>query len=350
MTAPPAPPLISVIVLNWNGAAHLPRCLESLAAQTRHDFETLVLDNASTDGAVDDLEDRYPDVRLVRFASNLGFAPANNRGAALARGRWLAFLNNDAFPESDWLEQLMLAADRHPEAVLFASRIVDAADPTRIQAAGDAIHVSGAAWPLENGAAATTAFSSDREVFSACAAAALVERRAFHQVGGFTEAFVSHLEDVDLGFRLRLCGHRCFYVPGAVAAHVGSASYGRESERTVYQVQRNLIWMYAANMPGHLVWKYLPAHLVANIFFVIYYSLKGLGRAVWRAKWDALRGLAAALARRKIIQAGRSVEPRIVEGRMDHGLLTPYLLGRRGAWLRQGAADSAGRRGTRHAA
>lgn len=351
MTASHASPLISVIVLNWNGAEHLPRCLQALAAQTWRDFETLVADNASTDGSVDGLDAMYPEVRLVRFTRNLGFATANNAAAALARGRWLAFLNNDAFPDPAWLEQLALAVERHPEAAVFASRLVDSTDPTRIQAAGDAIHVSGAAWPLTNGIPAAATGSQDEEVFSACAAAALVERRAFHQIGGFTEAFVSHLEDVDLGFRLRLRGYRCIYAPLAVAAHVGSASYGRESERTVYQVQRNLVWMYAANMPGRLVWKYLLAHLAANIFFTVFYTLKGRGRAVWRAKLDALRGLPAALARRKIIQSQRKVDPQVIEACMDRGLLTPYLLGRHGAQLSYGPAmDSSDAHKSNHAA
>ncbi len=265
-------------------------------AQTFRDFEVLVLDNASTDDSADEVERRWPGFRLVRFEHNLGFAAANNRGAQLARGRWLAFLNNDAFPQPDWLERLVEAAQARPEFAFFASRLVYASDTDRMQAAGDVLNISGFAWSRDNGYPLAAAHLEAQEVFSACAAAAMFQRQAFLDVGGFNADFVSHLEDVDLGFRLRLVGQRCLYVPSAVVAHVVSASYGAESERTVYQVQRNVVWMYAADMPGRLFWKYLPAHLVANLVFLLYYTLHGRGRAAWRAKLDALRGLPAGAA------------------------------------------------------
>jgi len=325
-------PTVSVLVLNWNGAAILPRCLDALAAQTFRDFEVWVLDNASTDGSAEGIETRWPGFRVVHFEHNLGFAAGNNRGAALASGRWLALLNNDAFPAPDWLAVLMQAAQAHPQDTFFASHVIEASAPHNLQAAGDVLHVSGCAWPRRSLPA--TQGAQLEEVFSATAAAALYDRQAFLDLGGFSEDFVSHLEDVDLGFRLRLAGQRCLYVPAAVVAHLGSASYGRESERTVYQVQRNLLWLYLADMPGHLFWKYLPAHLFAHLFFLAYYSLRGRAGAVWRGKRDALRGLSAALRRRKQVQASRRVFPAAIDRCLDHGWFSPYLLGRVGARVR----------------
>lgn len=332
-----AAPVVSVLVLNWNGAAVLPRCLDALAAQTFRNFEVWVLDNASTDGSAEIVETRWPEFHVARFERNLGFAAGNNRGAALARGRWLALLNNDAFPEPGWLAALVQAAEAHPEGAFFASRLVEASDPSCLQAAGDVVHASGCAWPRRSEAQPMGANEHPvlEEVFSATAAAVMYDRQVFLQLGGFAEAFVSHLEDVDLGFRLRLAGQRCLYVPEAVAAHVGSASYGRESERTVYQVQRNLLWLYVADMPGALFWKYLPAHLFAHLFFLIYYSLRSRAGAVWRAKRDALRGLPAALRRRKQVQAARRVSPAAIDRCLDRGWLSPYLLGRAGRRLRR---------------
>ena len=96
----PTPPLVSVIIVSWNSAEHLPRCLECLSQQTFPDFEVIIIDNGSLDGGTDDLEQNYPQLALQveRLASNLGFARANNRGAHMARGTWLALLNTDAFP------------------------------------------------------------------------------------------------------------------------------------------------------------------------------------------------------------------------------------------------------------
>jgi GT2 family glycosyltransferase len=230
---------------------------------------SVVLDNASTDGSVDELELRWPDFRLVRFERNLGFSLANNRGARLARGHWLVFLNNDAFPRPDWLERLLEATLAWPDFSFFASRLVYAGNPNQVQSAGDVCNISGFAWSRGNGFPVAQEYLEFTEVFSPCGAAAMYSRQAFLEVGGFNEDFISHLEDVDLGFRLRLIGQRCLYVPTAVVDHVVSAGYGVESDRTVYQVQRNVIWMYLSDMPGSLFWKYLPAHLLANLVFLV---------------------------------------------------------------------------------
>lgn len=325
-----AQPLVSVIVLNWNGAAFLPRCLDALQAQTFQDFEVLVVDNGSTDQSVSDVEARWPSFRLVRLGQNLGFAIANNRGAELARGHWLAFLNNDAFPHADWLQQLVDAAIARPDFSFFASRLVYAGDPDRMQSAGDVLHVSGFAWSRGNGLPVEEIHLRPMEVFSPCAAAAMYLRQAFLEVGGFNQDFISHLEDVDLGFRLRLAGKRCLYVPSAVVEHLVSASYGVESGRAVYQVQRNVIWMFHADMPGRLFWKYLPAHWIANLVFLVYYSLRGQAGAVWRAKWDGLLGLPSAWRWRSKVQGARKASISEIDQVLDHGWFSPYLLGRRG--------------------
>jgi len=323
-------PAVSIIVLNWNGEHYLQHCLDAIAAQTFDDYEVLVLDNASTDGSAESVPMRWPSFRLVKFDQNLGFAVGNNQGAKIARGRWVAFLNNDAFPEPEWLASLMQAAQTQAEFSFFSSRLVNSDDTNLTQDTGDICHVSGFAWPRDNNCPAQSAHLQSGEVFSPCAAAALYEREVFLEVGGFDEQFVSHYEDVDIGFRLRLRGYRCLYIPEAVVAHVGSASYGRESDRTVYQVQRNVVWSFIANMPGGLFWKYLPAHLFANLVFLIYYSLRGQWKAVWRAKWHAARALPALLQKRNRIQSLLRVQPGEIECVLDHSWFGPFILGKRG--------------------
>ena len=205
---------------------------------------------------------------------------------------------------------------------------MQASQPEIIDGTGDVYHVSGLAWPRERGYLVSWAHLQPGEVFSACAAAALYSRQAFLEASGFDERYSSHHEDVDLGFRLRLMGHRCLYVPTAVVRHIGSASYGFESDLTVYQVQRNLIWTYVKDMPGGLFWRYLPAHLAANLIFMIYYTLRGKAGPVWRSKLAALSGLPEALRSRKIIQSRRSVILDDIDRAMEHGWFTPYRLGK----------------------
>jgi GT2 family glycosyltransferase len=335
-------PEISVVIVNWNGSQILPRCLDSLFHQTFHNIEVIVVDNGSTDGSreiMDPLRNAFLGAgipfELIGLEENMGFAAANNHGAAQARGKWLALLNNDAFPEPDWLKSLLEAANQNPQFTFFASQIVADQDGYPPDSLGDILHISGMAWHRGRNQANKSLSQQSIEVFSPCAAAAMYDRQAFLMVGGFQERFFSHHEDVDLGFRLRLAGQRCLYVPGAIVRHIGSASFGVESYLTIKNGHRNLVWSYVENMPGWLFWKYLPAHLLANLFFLAFYTLRGQARPIWRAKWEAILGLPDAIRRRRWTQRNRTVSPWEISQYLDHGFLSPYLLGRHTAGLRK---------------
>jgi N-acetylglucosaminyl-diphospho-decaprenol L-rhamnosyltransferase len=124
-------PLISVVLVTWNSKTYLPRCLTALSKQTLQDFEIILVDNGSTDDSLDSLKSSRLNLRVIveRLTFNHGFAFANNIGAHLARGKWLALLNADAFPEPNWLEQLARAAEENPQFTFFASRQIQANNP-----------------------------------------------------------------------------------------------------------------------------------------------------------------------------------------------------------------------------
>ena len=163
----------------------------------------------------------------------------------------------------------------------------------------------GRAWRNGHNAPVATWPAAESEVFAPCAAAALYRRAAFEEIGGFDERFFCYFEDVDLGFRLRLRGHRCVYVPDAIVRHVSSALSGYRSDFAVYHGERNAVWTFVKNMPGPLFWFYLPQHLALNLAALGYYPWRGQGRVVWRAKRDAMLGLPAALRERRAVQQRR---------------------------------------------
>ena len=302
---------VVVIIVNFNSGTLLGECLRHVRAQTRRPERIIVVDNASRDGSVDLLESDYPEVEFLRSDRNLGFAAANNLGARRAgEVEWLALLNPDAFPEPDWLERLLEAAQAHPECASFGSRLLDANDPDRLDGTGDVYHVSGLAWRRDHGRPVISGADEEGEIFAPCAAAALYRRDAFLEAGGFDERFFCSMEDVDLGFRLRLRGYRCLYVPAAVVSHVGSGTTGRRSEFATYHGHRNLVWTYAKNMPAPWFWLYLPAHLSLNLLSVVWLWRRGQGRIAWRAKLDALRELPRVWRQRRLIQQQRRIDGR----------------------------------------
>lgn len=299
---------VTVIIVNWNGEQFLERCLTALMNQTVKPHEIILLDNASSDGSVK-IARRFPTVQLMPLNLNTGFARGNNLAikSASAKSDWIALLNPDAFAEPCWLEALLTEAMHNPEFDVFGSRLINAADPTLLDGAGDTYHVSGLVWRMGHGMPVSAATENTREVFSPCAAAALFRRSALREVGEFDEDYFCYVEDVDLGFRLRLAGYRCLYVPQSVAYHVGSGTTGgQHSDFAMYHGHRNLVWTFVKNMPGVLFWTLLPMHLLLNLVSIVYFSMHGQGKVILTAKWDAIKGIPKMWRKRREIQSNRN--------------------------------------------
>ncbi len=317
---------VAVLIVNFNGGDLLKRCLDSLRQQQRSPDHIVVVDNGSTDDSLQRAESLLRGVETIRLPRNVGFARANNIAAQAAR-RFdaLALLNPDAFAEPGWLAALVEAAEREPAVAAFACQMLLASDPVYLDGAGDSYHVSGRAWRNGHRVSSSRWPAADAEVFAPCAAAAMYRREAFEDVHGFDEQYFCYFEDVDLGFRLRLRGHRCLYVHSAVVHHVSSALSGYRSNFAVYHGERNAVWTFFKDMPTPLLWIYLPQHIVLNVAALLYYPWRGQGRVVLRAKLDALRGLPAVLSRRRVVQQARRLDAWTLRRALRHGLVAPYV-------------------------
>jgi GT2 family glycosyltransferase len=165
--------------------------------------------------------------------------------------------------------------------------------------------------------------SSDyaQEVFSPCAAAAMYRRSAIFEVSGFDEDYFCYVEDIDLGFRMRLAGYRCLYVPSSVAHHVGSGTTGgQHSDFSVYHGHRNVVWTYVKDMPGVLFWAFLPLHMAMNLYILIRFTLRGQGAVMFRSKRDAFLGIPKMWSKRRQIQRNRVASWRDILRMMKIGL------------------------------
>ena len=292
---------VAVVIPNWNGAALLPACLDALRSQTYHDFEIVVVDNGSADDSLAILV-RYPEVRVLRFGRNRGFGAATNAGIRATASRYVATLNNDAVPAAGWLAALVAAADADPAVGMFASRMVFAARPDRLNSCGIALDRAGIAWDLLGG----EPVGADRglaEPFGACAGAGLYRRALLAAIGLFDERFFAYLEDVDLAWRARRAGWRCRYVPAAAVTHQHSATGGEGSARKRYLLGRNKVWLLAKNYPRAGWWRWLP--------LVLAYDVAAVGYALaTRRDSAALRGRLAGLARLQWALRARTADDR----------------------------------------
>jgi GT2 family glycosyltransferase len=323
MTAP-SDPLVSIVIVTWNGRQYLDACLNAAAAQNGVSTETILVDNASNDGTVAYVRERFPQVRVIALPENRGFAGGNNAGVREARGRFIALLNNDAVPEPDWLEALLAGLNEDDGFALVTSRIVYMHDPGVIDSAGDGMLAAGGAFKRHHGASVELARES-AEVFGVCGAACLMPRRVFDELGGFDEDFFVSHEDVDLSYRARLLGYRCRYVANAVVHHHGSMTIGRVSGFAIFQGQRNLEWLYVKNTPMTLLLTTLPSHMLYMAAAGVHFARGGALLTFVRAKLAAVAGLPRALRKRWRVQRTRRVDAAALRSLMDTQWLSTKL-------------------------
>jgi GT2 family glycosyltransferase len=302
------PPRATVVIPNWNGRRFLEPCLGSLREQTWGAFETILVDNGSVDDSVTFVEEHFPEVDVVPLGENRGIAAAFNAGIGASTAEYVVLLNNDTEQDPGWLEALVRGAEDHPEAGFLASKLVDFYDRTMLDGAGDAMRLSGLPYRLGHGERDGGRFDRPGYVFGACAAAALYRRDMLDEVGPFDEDFVSYCEDGDLSFRAQLAGYRCFYVPGAVVYHMGSASTGGKRSPTATRLgSRNSSSLLVKNLPLSAVPHVLPFFAAGQLARMITAAVTGSLRAHLEGLAGAWRHLPLMLAKRAEIQKRKKI-------------------------------------------
>ena len=225
-------PFVRLVVLNWNAGYLLDRCLDSLHGLDwpKERLEIVVIDNASTDGSVDDLAASHPGVRLVRNSSNTGFGANNLALADLDGVDQVGLVNPDVVIEPTWLSELSRALVADPGLGAACPKILlDEVGESRIQNAGSRIDLSGNSHDRGYGESDGPEYADSVEVDAWCGAAVLLDADYLGDVGTFEERFFLYYEDTDLSWRGRNRDWRFRFVPTAVCRHRHGAATGLET-------------------------------------------------------------------------------------------------------------------------
>lgn len=304
----------SVIIPNWNGQELLGPCLQSLYRQEFDDFQTILVDNGSTDGSVGFVRENFPQVTIISFPENRGFSAAVNAGIRASEGRYVGLLNNDTEVDSLWLRELVAALDANPQLGSVASKLLFHSDPQSVNSAGDEFSVFGVPYQRRWLRGDRERFNEPRLVFSACGAAALYRRELFDKIGLFDEVFFAYQEDVDLGFRSQLAGYKCLYVPTAVVYHKYHASLASASSLRLYLKERNKYFVLVKNLSGKLCLMCLPLILLQEALSFFLAIRGGHLAAYWQARRDLWTYLPHMLRERRRIRAIRAVDDHYIRG------------------------------------
>ncbi len=308
-------------MLNWNGRELLRACLRSLEAHRGAPFETIVVDNGSTDGSCEMVAREFGWARVLRNDHNAGYCKGNNAGIRAAVGEIIVLLNNDAEIAPDFIERLDRAATEHPEAGMFATRIMMYDRPALLDSAGLLVYPDGVCrsrgWLDEY----VDRYRQSADVLGPNGCAAAYRRTMLDDIGLFDERYFAYLEDLDLAMRGQLRGWSCRYLPDAVVYHKKSMTSGYHSAFKAYLVERNRIW-------NAVKWFPLPWLLISPLYTLVRYAAQGFaamaGRGIsssyardysrlrlaailLRSYASALRQLRPVLAERRRIQRGRKL-------------------------------------------
>jgi GT2 family glycosyltransferase len=299
----------SIIIVNWNGAQYLPVCLNALRAQTFRDFEVIVADNASHDESLPLLARDYPEVKVVALSENRGFTGGNNAGIRAAQGAVIVLLNNDTEVDAHWLEEILAAFERHPEAGIVASKMKLFDRRDTFHTAGDYYRLDGipgnrGVWEIDRGQ-----YDREEYVFSACGGSAAYRKAMLDQIGLLDEDFFYSCEDIDLAWRAQLAGWKCVYAPRAVVYHKLSVTGGGKTAS--FYDGRNFIYVIAKNYPSSL-WKKYRGAIIRKQWSLFAEALRAwrgeAARARMRGMISGLLHLPQLLRKRRFIQAARKVD------------------------------------------
>jgi GT2 family glycosyltransferase len=307
-------PLVSIVIPNWNGAHHLPTCLESLQRQTYSQVEIIVADNGSTDGSLNLLAREYPWARVLALGQNLGFTGACNAGMQDARGDFVILLNNDTEADPGWVEEVVAAFQRHPEAGIVASKMLLFDQRDTFHTAGDFYRVDGVpgnrgVWQKDTGQ-----YDAEEYVFSACGGSAAYRRTMLEEVGLLDEDFFYSSEDLDLAWRAQLAGWRCVYAPRAIVYHKLSATGGGVTAS--FHDGRNFIYLLVKDYPGDL-WRLHWQAILGAQLRLAWEALRAwrgaAARARLRGMLTGLLGAPRMLPKRRAVQRSRTVDRSYLE-------------------------------------
>lgn len=247
---------VAIVILNWNGQSMLSQYLPTVLDYSRDEARVIVADNASTDGSLAMLQQRFPEVSVIKLDKNYGFAGGYNRALRQVEADYYVLLNSDVEVTHHWLTPLIEFMDYHPECAACQSKILSMADKEVFEYAGaSGGFIDRLGYPFCRGRLFGTVERDDgqydyrTEIFWATGACMMIRSKDYWHVGGLDERFFAHQEEIDLCWRLQLLGRKIFCIPESEVYHVGGGTLPKANARKTYLNFRNNLTMLYKNLP-----------------------------------------------------------------------------------------------------
>jgi len=287
-------PIVSIIIPHWNGIGILSECLDSLKQSTYDSFELIVADNASSDGSQNWVKTHYAHVNLLENDQNYGYAGGCNRGAEIANGKYLLFLNNDTIQDPNWLQPLVERMEENDTIAALQPKILNYFKREVFDyAGGSGGHMDLFCYPFARGRifleqeTDSGQYDDAQRCFWASGTAIMVRKDLFFSAGKFDKTFFAHMEEIDLCWRLQAMGHEVWAEPKSVVYHKNAVSLPMHSQRKYYLNHRNSLLMLFGNYS-------LPVTLYVG-FIRLMLEFVALGYAMIKSDWNHITGILKSL-------------------------------------------------------
>jgi len=232
-------PLVSIIIINYNGRSYLEECLESLMEINYSNFEVILVDNNSEDDSIEFVKNNFPSVIILKLSKNYGFAKPNNIGAKIAKGDFLLFLNNDTIVTPNFITELVQVSLQDKQIAVLQSLLLKSEN--EVDSSGDFIDVLGRVYSSK------VIPVGVKPILSARGASMMVRKDAFWKLGGFDEKFYVSYEDVDLGWRAWLIGYKVVIVPNSIVYHKGGKTVEKLKSKIQFHSVKNSLLLRTIN-------------------------------------------------------------------------------------------------------
>ncbi len=249
-------PLVSVIILNWNGEKLLKRFLPSIVRFMPESAQLIVADNGSSDNSLQYIKEAYPDVRIISFSKNYGFAEGYNRAINEIDTQYCVLLNSDVEAKSDWVTPMLEYMESNPDCGAAQPKILSANHPEQFEYAGACGgYLDKHGYPYCRGRIFDSIendngqYDTPASIFWASGAALMVRTEVYKEAGGLDKEFFAHMEEIDLCWRIKLLGYDIAVVPDAAVYHLGGGSLPAQNPKKTYLNFRNNLLMLHKNSP-----------------------------------------------------------------------------------------------------
>lgn len=299
-----------MLIVNWNGKAYLEKCLLSLSKISYKNIEIIIVDQNSTDGSIELVRKKFPNVKLICNPDNTGYVGGNNLAAANAQGKYMIILNNDIEVEEDFLEPLVTSFEKDSKLGVAQPKAINIRRRGALDGGGSFLTWTGFLYHkgyLQK--ANNPEYEKEYPVYSVKGAYMMTRRDLFLKLGGLDRDFFIYFEETDYCARVWLSGHTVMYLPSSIVYHWGGGDTSQDWKKRFaliqYRSYRNRICSYIKNLSGNNLSLILPIHLVVCQMAALFYLTTGnwqTSGAIEKAiGWNILH-LSSTLRKRKYIQ------------------------------------------------